>query len=99
MLPYGTIGSLRAECLQVVTGSEDGSIKFWGLCSSASFCCWALIAALIADVRSRACTQTLWEPNETNAPDPERWVSCLAVDDADSWLVAGALLLLLCVVS
>lgn len=60
----------RPSAGQVVTGSEDGTIKFW-------------------DVRSRACTQTLWEPNETNAPDPERWVSCLAVDDADSWLVAG----------
>jgi len=60
----------RPSASQIVTGSEDGTIKFW-------------------DVRSRACTQTLWEPNASNAPDPERWVSCLAVDDSDSWLVAG----------
>ena len=96
--PMPRIGSLRAECLQVVTGSEDGTIKFWGVpfcfvLFLGSYCC------SYADVRSRACTQTLWEPNETNAPDPERWVSCLAVDDADSWLVAGALSLLLRVVS
>eukprot|EP00658_Telonema_sp_P-2_P081824 TRINITY_DN8490_c0_g1_i4.p1 TRINITY_DN8490_c0_g1~~TRINITY_DN8490_c0_g1_i4.p1 ORF type:complete len:347 (+),score=63.60 TRINITY_DN8490_c0_g1_i4:215-1255(+) len=64
----------RPGTRQVVTGSEDATIRFW-------------------DVRNRSVVQTLWEPSgpglNCHEPDKQRWIGCLAVDDADSWLVAG----------
>lgn len=62
--------AVRPSTAQVVTGSEDATIKFW-------------------DMRTRTAVKTFWEPSETDGPDPDRWISCLAIDDADCWLVTG----------
>jgi len=53
----------------VITGSEDGTVKFW-------------------EPRSRECVKTLWHPAD-EAPDNEKFVTCLAVDPDDNWLIHG----------
>eukprot|EP00795_Rhopilema_esculentum_P009509 gene9509-17247_t len=58
---------------QCVSGSEDGTVRFW-------------------DCRARQSMTSLVEPNkneDAKRPDVGSWISCVAVDHAEQWLVCG----------
>lgn len=55
------------------SGSEDGSVRLW-------------------DCRTSNATTSILEPSKNaNAQRPEvgKWISCVAVDDTEQWLVCG----------
>jgi len=52
-----------------ITGSEDGTVKFW-------------------DPNTAACSNTHWHPAD-EVPDTQKYITCLAIDPDDNWLVCG----------
>jgi len=58
---------------QCVSGSEDGTVRFW-------------------DCRAKNSMSSMFEPNKKKAvkrPELGNWISCVAVDGAEQWLVCG----------
>ncbi|KAJ6794654.1 THO complex subunit 6 isoform X1 [Iris pallida] len=59
----------RKSSRQIITGSEDGTVRIW-------------------DCRSGTCTQVI-SPEKGYKSKESSWVSCIAIDQSENWLVCG----------
>jgi WD40 repeat protein len=69
---------------QLATGSEDGTVRLWDLRSDAGASCTCTLEPF-----SDADGETKERRNATARSVSTSWVSCLACDPNDNWLVCG----------
>ncbi|KAF8406868.1 hypothetical protein HHK36_005989 [Tetracentron sinense] len=71
----------RNSVNQIITGSEDGTARIWGE--------WHLFYDDL-DCNSGKCIQVIDLEKETKSKEAFSYVSCIALDSSESWLVCGS---------
>ncbi|KAL3532644.1 hypothetical protein ACH5RR_006165 [Cinchona calisaya] len=61
----------RTSRSQIITGSEDGTVRIW-------------------DCKSGKCIRRIDPGNDMNLKDSRPYISCIALDESESWLACGS---------